>query len=94
MTEIQQIGAISVAVITIGGGFIGIIKWLVQHYFRDALDDLKSTKQTVQELKPNGGSSVADKINRLENDTKETKTLVYKLESRVDEIYHILINRQ
>ncbi len=94
MTTIQQIGAIGVSVVTLVGGFIAIVRWLVHHYFRDAIDDLKTTASTVQELKPNGGSSVADKINRLEVDTKETKSLVYKLESRVDEIYQILITRK
>jgi len=93
VTSIQQIGTIAVSVITLLGAFISIVRWLVKHYFRDALDDLKTTKSTVQELKPNGGSSVADKINRLEVDTKETKSLVYKLEGRVDEIYQLLINK-
>jgi hypothetical protein len=93
VTSIQQVGAIGVSIVTLTTAFVAIVRWLVKHYFRDALDDLKATRSTVQELKPNGGSSVADKINRLEVDTKETKGLVYKLEGRVDEIYQLLITR-
>jgi hypothetical protein len=37
---------------TIIGGFIGAVKWLVKHY--------------LNELKPNGGSSVKDSVIRLE----------------------------
>lgn len=42
--------------------FVGAVGWLVKHY--------------LSELKPNGGGSVKDQVNRLEN--------------RVDEIYKIV----
>jgi hypothetical protein len=45
------------------GGAIGLVRWLVKHY--------------LAELKPNGGGSVKDQVNRLE--------------TRVDEIYSLLI---
>ena len=41
----------------------------------------------LSELKPNGGGSVKDKVNNL--DTK-----VDRLESRVDEIYTLLLTRR
>lgn len=41
------------------------IKWLVKHY--------------LSELKPNGGGSLVDKVNRLE--------------SRIDEIYRLLVDK-
>lgn len=44
--------ALAVAVISIVTGFIGSIRWLVKHY--------------LAELKPNGGSSMNDRLNRLE----------------------------
>ncbi len=50
--QAQDYATIAVAVMTIIGGFIGAIKWLVKHY--------------LNELKPNGGSSVKDSIARLE----------------------------
>jgi hypothetical protein len=55
--------ALSVSLLTIGGAFVAMTRWLVKHY--------------LQELKPNGGSSVKDQVNRLE--------------SRIDEIYLILL---
>jgi hypothetical protein len=44
--------ALAVAVISIVTGFTGAIRWLVKHY--------------LAELKPNGGSSMNDRITRLE----------------------------
>lgn len=54
---------LAVAVSTLIGSFVLGVKWLVQHY--------------LAELKSNGGSSLRDQVNRLEE--------------RVDEIYLILI---
>ena len=56
---------LAVAVVTIVASFIGSIRWLVSHY--------------LEELKPNGGSSVKDQVNRLE--------------ARVDQIYLLISNR-
>jgi hypothetical protein len=56
---------IAIAVITIVASFAGAVRWLVKHY--------------LEELKPNGGSSVKDQVNRLE--------------ARVDQIYLLLSNR-
>ena len=50
--QAQDYATIAVAVMTILGGFIGAVKWLVKHY--------------LNELKPNGGSSVKDSVIRLE----------------------------
>jgi hypothetical protein len=56
---------LAVAVATIVASFAGSIRWLVKHY--------------LEELKPNGGSSVKDQVNRLE--------------ARVDQIYLLLSDR-
>ena len=56
MTVEQTIGII-LAFFSIGGSVIAAVHGLVKHYFRDALDTLK-------ELKPNGGSSIHDRINK------------------------------
>jgi hypothetical protein len=56
---------LAVAVATIVASFAGSVRWLVKHY--------------LEELKPNGGSSVKDQVNRLE--------------ARVDQIYILLSNR-
>jgi hypothetical protein len=57
--------ALIVSVLTIASGFAMMVKWLVKHY--------------LSELKPNGGASMMDKVNRLEN--------------RVDEIYRLLVDK-
>lgn len=44
--------ALAVAIISIVTGFAGSVRWLVKHY--------------LVELKPNGGSSMNDRITRLE----------------------------
>jgi hypothetical protein len=50
--QAQDYATVAVAVITIIGGFIGAVKWLVKHY--------------LNELKPNSGSSLKDSVTRLE----------------------------
>jgi hypothetical protein len=56
---------LAVAISTLIGSFALMVRWLVKHY--------------LEELKPNGGSSVKDQVNRLE--------------ARVDQIYILLSNR-
>ena len=63
--QAQDYATVAVAVVTIIGGFAGGVRWLVKHY--------------LNELKPNGGSSVKDSVNRLER--------------QVEEIYRILLTR-
>ena len=48
----QDYATVSVAVVTIIGGFAGAVRWLVKHY--------------LNELKPNSGSSLKDSVIRLE----------------------------
>ena len=58
--------ALIVSVTTIAAAFAGGVRWLVKHY--------------LYELKPNGGGSVKDQVNRLE--------------ARVDEIYLLLCEKK
>ena len=64
MTAVDYAG-IAVAVVTVLGGFTAMIQFLIKHY--------------LSELKPNGGSSVKDQLNRLE--------------TRVDRIFEIISER-
>jgi hypothetical protein len=57
---------LAVAVATIVASFAGSVRWLVKHY--------------LDELKPNGGGSVKDQVNRLEE--------------RVDQIYLLLCEKK
>jgi hypothetical protein len=64
------------------------VKWLVKHYF----DDIK------HELKPNGGSSLKDQVNRLEKDILDLKNQNVKgeeyhekLDSKIDHLTEMFI---
>jgi hypothetical protein len=78
---IQDWASLIVAILTIVSSISFGIKWLVKHY--------------LSELKPNGGSSVKDQINRLESSVEDQR--IDSLESRnrqeakLDEMYRILL---
>ena len=78
---IQDWASLIVAILTIVSSIAFSIKWLVKHY--------------LSELKPNGGSSVKDQINRLESSVEDQR--IDSLESRnrqeakLDEMYRILL---
>ena len=63
--NISQWLGLAISVCTLFGAFTVSVRWLVKHY--------------LYELRPNGGGSVKDQVNRLE--------------SRVDDIYRILCER-
>ena len=63
--QAQDYATVAVAVCTIIGGFIGAVKWLVKHY--------------LNELKPNGGSSLKDSVKRLED--------------RIDDLYRLVAEK-
>ena len=63
--SVNEWAGVAVAVVTVIGGAAATVRWMVKHY--------------LHELVPNSGSSMKDKINRLE--------------SRVDEIYLLLVER-
>jgi hypothetical protein len=76
---IQDWASLIVAILTIVSSIAFAIKWLVKHY--------------LSELKPNGGSSVKDQINRLETaledqriDSIESRN---RQESKLDDMYKI-----
>ena len=54
-----------VAVMTIFGGFLGAVRWLVKHY--------------LNELRPNGGSSMKDSLKRIED--------------RIDDLYKLIAEK-
>jgi hypothetical protein len=61
MTPTEWAG-IAVAVLTLVTGFAGAVRWLVKHY--------------LYELRPNGGSSLKDKVNLLEEKVELLTELV------------------
>ena len=76
MTMLESLLAITVAITTILTSAGLGIKWLTKHYF----DEIKA------ELKPNGGSSIKDQVNRLEAQHS-------KLEAKVDKIYDVIVEQ-
>ena len=63
--QAQDYATVAVAVMTIFGGFVTAVRWLVKHY--------------LNELKPNGGSSIKDSVKRLED--------------RIDDLYKLIAER-
>jgi hypothetical protein len=63
--QAQDYATVAVAVMTIIGGFVGAVKWMVKHY--------------LNELKPNGGSSIKDSVKRLED--------------RIDDLYKLMAEK-
>jgi hypothetical protein len=63
--QAQDYATVTVAVMTIIGGFAGAVRWLVKHY--------------LNELKPNGGSSLKDSVKRLED--------------RIDDLYRLVAEK-
>jgi hypothetical protein len=62
----NQWAGLILSIMSIVAGFAALVRWLVKHY--------------LYELKPNGGSSVKDQVNRLEQ--------------RVDAIYEMLLEKK
>lgn len=53
---------LAVAILTLITGFAGAVRWMVKHY--------------LYELRPNGGSSLKDKVNSLEEKVELLTDLV------------------
>jgi hypothetical protein len=63
--QAQDYATVAVAVCTIVGGFGAAVRWMVKHY--------------LNELKPNGGSSLKDSVTRLEE--------------RIDDLYRLVAEK-
>ena len=61
MTPTEWAG-LAVAILTLIAGFSGAVRWLVKHY--------------LYELRPNGGSSLKDKVDLLETKVELLTDLV------------------
>lgn len=58
------------------------IRWLVKHYFQEI----------KHELKPNGGSSLKDQVNRLEKEMLEAQVQRKETNQKIDHMYEVLLN--
>jgi hypothetical protein len=69
--------ALSIIAITVGG-----IRWYITAEIKVLSTEIKNN---LSELKPNGGSSMKDQVNRLEQKS-------HQLEDKIDNLYNVLIN--
>lgn len=69
--------ALSIIAITVGG-----IRWYITAEIKVLSTEIKNN---LSELKPNGGSSIKDQVNRLEQKS-------HQLEEKIDNLYNVLIN--
>jgi hypothetical protein len=84
MTPLELTGMIAGIIVSIGTilSMTGLgVRWLVKHYF----DDIK------HELKPNGGSSLKDQVNRLEAQQVEADKLRVEMNKKIDHMYEVLL---
>ena len=58
----QDWAAFFVAIFTLVGGLATAVRWMVKHY--------------LAELKPNGGSSLKDSVDRLEKQVEQIMTIL------------------
>lgn len=69
----------SLSILTI----IGVaVRWIIRHYLKDV----------VHELKPNGGSSLKDQVNRLEAKVQEADIKRKEMSNKLDHMYEILLD--
>lgn len=62
---------------------IGVaVRWIVRHYIADI----------VKELKPNGGSSLKDQVNRLEKELQEANVKRKEMSTKIDHLYDLFID--
>ena len=69
--SVQDWAALSSTVLGVGAAVIVGIRWTIKHY--------------LSELKPNGGSSLKDAINRIAVDMVEVRVSLSRLEGRFDQ---------
>jgi uncharacterized membrane protein len=65
MMQVKDYLTVAVAILALISGFAGGIRWLVKHY--------------LNELKPNGGSSMKDSLSRMEE--------------RIDDLYKLIAEK-
>jgi hypothetical protein len=69
--SISDWAALTSTVLGIGGAVTLGIRWTIKHY--------------LAELKPNGGSSLRDAINKIGTDMTEVRVSLARLEGRFDQ---------
>jgi hypothetical protein len=88
MTLVETMLAIIVSLITVITSTALGVRWLTKHYF----DEIK------HEMKPNGGQSMKDQVNRMESDILDLKNQNLKgeeyhekLDNKIDELTRMFV---
>jgi hypothetical protein len=88
MTLIESILTITISLSTIITSVALGVRWLTKHYF----------EEIKHEMKPNGGASIKDQVNRMEQDILDLKSQNHrgeeyheKLDSKIDELTRLFI---
>ena len=88
MSLVESVLAIAISLITVITSTALGVRWLTKHYF----DEIK------HEMKPNGGQSMKDQVNRMESDILDLKNQNLKgeeyhekLDNKIDELTRLFI---
>ena len=88
MTLIESILAIVISITTIITSVALGVRWLTKHYF----------EEIKHEMKPNGGASIKDQVNRMEKDILDLKNqnekgedYHEKLDAKIDNLTTLFI---
>lgn len=88
MTLLESILAIVISITTIITSVALGVRWLTKHYF----DEIK------HEMKPNGGASIKDQVNRMERDITDLKNQNHKgeeyhekLDTKIDDLTRMFV---
>ena len=88
MTLVESILAIIISITTIITSVALGVRWLTKHYFNEI----------KHEMKPNGGQSMKDQVNRMEQDILDLKSQNHKgeqyhekLDSKIDNLTNLFV---
>ena len=73
---------------------LGIVFGFIRHAAKTAETFVKTeVQEVIKELRPNGGSSLRDQVNRLEESHNKLEQGHEKLDSKVDTLIDFIINK-
>jgi hypothetical protein len=88
MNMVESVLAIVISLITVLTSTALGVRWLTKHYFQEI----------KHEIKPNGGTSIKDQVNRMESDILDLKVQNHKgeeyhekLDKKIDDLTKMFI---
>jgi hypothetical protein len=74
----EMISAIAAGIVTVLGSILGFTRYILNKF--------------LKELKPNGGSSLKDQVTRLEVKVGAMENHSEKIDSKIDQLYVLMID--